>query len=262
MFLVCSVCLFFIIMVVLLLWKKNTEYYPSSSSCIITMTTFMSFENRFQTISTILDPLVKTGQELVVINEWCEDPSRYIDFMKRNYPQIQFIQKSKDDKGQARSLNILVRDYLLHSSKKYWIHWEDTWECSQSFYPKVMDLMEKYPEVSQLQITNDWQNVNNKKDLGEIEIILPQHDYKKNVYEVKQIELSEWPLFSLRPSINRLSFFQKHSTDFYFLEDPYLWPLWFEWEFGRIFLRNKGVKAITKKSFAKRLETYKSTYHK
>lgn len=259
MLLLYSICVLFVMLI--FLWKKKTEYYQLPS-CIITMTTFMGFENRFQTIPMILDPLVRTGQEIVIINEWSENSHVYINFMKKHYPKVKFIQKSNNDKGQARSLNILVRDYLLHSSKKYWIHWEDTWICSRPLIPELVDLMEKYPQISQLQITDDWQKIKNKKDLGMIEIIIPQHDYTRNIYEMEQLELGTWPLFSLRPSINRLSFFQRHGTDFYFLEDPYMWPLRFEWEFGRIFLRNKGVKAITKKSYAKRIQGHKSTYSK
>lgn len=262
MFLFCT-CLLFLVLtiIILLLWKNKTECFEPPS-CIITITTFMGFENRFQQIPTILDPLVKTGQEIVVINEWSKNPSHYVEFMKKQYPHVKFIQKTRNDQGQARSLNLLIRDHLLHSSKKYWIHWEDTWVCTHPLYPEIVNLMEKYPQVSQLQVTDDWKDFPHKRDLGLIQIILPspQHDYTRNVYEMEQVELGSWPLFSLRPSINRLSFFQRHGKDFYFLEDPYLWPLRFEWEFGRIFLRNQGVKAITRKAYAQRLRGHKSTY--
>lgn len=259
-------CFLFLVLTLMLLWKKRMEFYQQQlPSCIITMTTFMGFEDRFQNVSKVLDPLVKTGQELVVINEWSQDASHYVEFMKKHYPQVTFLQKSKEDQGQARSLNLLIRNHLLHSSKKYWIHWEDTWVCTRSFYPEIVQMMETYPQVTQLQLTGDWKDFPRQQDLGCIRILLPlQHPQENNqtqtIYEMKTMDISEWPLFSLRPSINRLSFFQRHAKDFYFLEDPYLWPLRFEWEFGRIFLRNQGIKAITQKPYTQRLDGHKSTY--
>lgn len=254
----------FLFMIVLLLRKHVEAYSIVSSPCIITMTTYMGFEDRMKNIPKILDKLTETNQEIVVINEWDIDASFYIDYMKQNYPKVKFIQKTKEDRGQARSLNILIRDYLLHSNKKYWIHWEDTWDCAKPLLPDLVRFMEKHPYISQLQITGDWKDMpaNETTDLGEITVLIPQHQHQKDVYEMEQLTLETWPLFSLRPSINRLSFFQRHSNDFYFLEHPYLWPLRFEWEFGRIFLRNKGVKAITKKPYAERIKNHKSTYFK
>jgi len=228
------------------------------------MTTFMGFEDRIHNIPRILDGLVATGQEIIVINEWDDDYLFYVDFMKKNYPKVKFIQKSQEDNGQARSLNILVRDYLLHSGKKYWIHWEDTWECSRPLLPDLVRIMDKSPQVSQLQVTNDWKKMPPKQTIpmDDITILIPPHsNHEKDIYEMMEtITLENWPLFSLRPSINRLSFFQRHANDFYFLEHPHLWPLRFEWEFGRIFMRNKGVKAITNKPFAERIKGHKSTY--
>lgn len=263
-----SLCiLLFVCCCLVFLWKKQTECYSrgSTPSCIITMTTFMGFEDRFKNIDEILKPLVATGQEVVVINEWDNNYHVYVAFMSANYPCVHFIQKTKEDYGQVRSLNILIRDHLLGSRKKYWIHWEDTWVCTRPLLPGLVDLMEKNPNVAQLQATDDWKDVppDHTIDLNDIKILKPQHIHNKDIYEMmEKITLETWPLFSLRPSINRLSFFQRHSNDFYFLENPHLWPLRFEWEFGRIFLRNKGVKAITKKPYARRVKDHKSTYYK
>lgn len=256
LFLFVCVCLVFF-------WRKQTEYYDDPSSCIITMTTYLGFEDRFDHLDKILEPLAATGQTIVVINEWDENCHTYVGFMKTHYPEVVFIQKPEEDKGQARSLNILVRDYLLHSDKKYWVHWEDTWVATRPLLPDLVHLMDKHPQVSQLQVTDDWKKMppSHTIEKNDITIIKPQHRYTEDVYEMKdRITLDEWPLFSLRPSINRLSFFQRHGNDFYFLEHPHLWPLLFEWEFGRIFLRNRGVKAITNKPYAKRIKGHRSTY--
>lgn len=254
--------LFFLVVVMVVIWwlKRPCEPYNDPSSCIITITTFMGFEDRARSIGKVLDPLVRSGQEIVVVNEWDENCDRHVDFMRANYPSIKFIQKTRQDKGQARSLNLLIRDYLLHSDKKYWVHWEDTWTCTRPLFPEVVRLMDANPHVSQLQLTNDWKKMPYQTRTKDITILKPLHYHEKTIYEVEQIEVGTWPLFSLRPSINRLSFFQRHGRDFYFLEDPNLWPLRFEWEFGRIFLRNKGVKAVANKPFAQRIDNHKSTY--
>lgn len=263
---VLHLCIFLLLFISLFIFlRKQTERYSGSSSCIITLTAYMGFENRFDNIDNVLGPLVATGQEIIVINEWDHNYTSYIDFMKKNYPNVRFIQKTKDDNGQARSLNILVRDHLLYSTKKYWIHWEDAWVCARPLLPDLVRIMDEHPQITQLQATDDWKEVSPKQttDLGDAKILIPQHNYDKDIYEaINQVSLDSWPLFSLRPSINRLSFFQRHARDFYFLEDPHLWPIRFEWEFGRIFLRNNGVKAITKKPYAKRTAGCKSTYFK
>lgn len=254
--------LLFVLIAVFLLWRKQTEHYDPSS-CIITMTTYMGFGDRFQQMDKVLKPLVATRQEMVVINEWDENYKSYIDFMRKNYPQVRFIQKNQEDGGQARSLNILVRDCLLHSGKKYWIHWEDTWVATRPLLPDLVRHMDQHPQVAQLQVTDDWKQMpsGHTMDLQGITVLVPQSRYDKDIYEMMdEMAHQPWPLFSLRPSINRLSFFQRHANDFYFLEHPHMWPLRFEWEFGRIFLRNKGIKAITNKPYAKRVKGHRSTY--
>jgi hypothetical protein len=119
--------------------------------------------------------------------------------------------------------------------------------------------MDENPTVSQLQLTGDWKK---PTDTDGLTILQPPKDIDATIsaYEVSPSEMSAWPLFSLRPSINRLSFFQRHAKDFYFLEHPHLWPIRFEWEFGRTFLRNGGVKAVTNRAHAIRIRHHKSTY--
>lgn len=249
-FLVLVVCLCFV----------RAEHYDDPSSCIITMTAHMGFEGRFHDMRRILDPLVQTGQELIVINEWSHDADQHRAFMRRNYPTIRFIQKGVEDAGQARSLNILVRDHLLHSRKKYWVHWEDSWVCTRPFFPSAVRLMDRHPRVCQLQLTGDWKDDSSDDDGLQVLRPPPRDQWDKDAYRQESLDLAAWPLFSLRPSINRLSFFQRHAADFYFLEHPYLWPLRFEWEFGRLFLRNGGVKAVSNRAYATRVRGHKSTY--
>lgn len=259
----CLLLFFFLVAVLataVVLASRATEHYDEPPSCIITVTTHMGFEGRFQDARRILDPLVQTGQEVIVINEWSPDADTHRAFMRQHYPTVRFLQKGVEDAGQARSLNILVRDHLLHSPKKFWVHWEDSWVCTRPFFPDAVRLMNRHPHVCQLQLTGDWHDGNNKDDGLTILRPPPRHEWDKDAYRHEPLDLAGWPLFSLRPSINRLSFFQRHATDFYFLEHPHLWPLRFEWEFGRLFLRNGGVKAVANRAYATRVRGHKSTY--
>lgn len=67
----------------------------------------------------------------------------------------------------------------------------------------------------------------------------------------------KWPLYSIRPSINRV----KDYTFGLFLITPELWPLKFEIEFGERWMRNKNIKSIFSEGPVTRKNTHISTYH-
>jgi len=263
--------LFVVILIfVLLTCKENFRSFVRNEEYILTMTATMGFHNRFQYVVDIIKSLQQKNTFksclFVIINEWTsdQDSSFFTAYMAENFPDIHFIQKNRNDQGQARSLNILIRDYLLDGRYKYWIHWEDTWLCKKTFFPELIETMNENKDIVQLQLTADWlDDVSPKHQLergNNIVVLIPQTKHLKSIFEIDNINVDTWPLFSLRPSINRLSFYQQNTQDFYFIEDPHQWPLRFEWEFGRIFLRNKGVKAVVKSHYAERVKGYKSTY--
>jgi hypothetical protein len=67
----------------------------------------------------------------------------------------------------------------------------------------------------------------------------------------------KWPLYSIRPSINRVSDF----TFGKFSENPKFWPLKFEIEFGNRWMKQNNIKAIFVEGPVTRKKTHVSSYH-
>jgi hypothetical protein len=204
--------------------------------------------------------------DFFVINEYTNNPLVHsqIEQLQNEFPFIQFVQKTNmEDQGQARSLNIIlgkIKDYT------YWIHWEETWIVKETFLEEIVWIMES-TNIDQLQLTNDWFNdVSPERQKFIIETPYNKH---RKVYEIRPHENailniqtgqrpgSEWPSYSLRPSINRSSFFQNLGV---FNEDPKLWPGKFEWDFGNAFILANGVKAVLDKPIVFRQWNHSSTY--
>jgi hypothetical protein len=66
----------------------------------------------------------------------------------------------------------------------------------------------------------------------------------------------KWPLYSIRPSINRVSDYNFGK----FLIKPEYWPLKFEIDFGERWMRKKYVKGIFIEGSVTRKPTHISTY--
>lgn len=272
-----------------LLGKRCKEAFSKigEKGMILTMTTCFHINGRFANVQKFVDsfqkfhPLSKDGavfspyfDKVVFINDVNVNDQHqivphpeeeyYRSYFREVLPEVELIEKTlPSDKGQARSLNILIEKYLRHNDYKYWVHWEDSWVLSRPLFPEVVDIMDKSPEVHQIQLTDDWGN-DPKNKTEHCFIIKNQaspEEIKRGIYrKLDALDLSKWPTFSLRPSINRLSFFCEKMYPFYFLEDPRLWPIWFEWEFARNFCRCGGVKAIPHKPFVSRVGGHKHSY--
>jgi hypothetical protein len=66
-----------------------------------------------------------------------------------------------------------------------------------------------------------------------------------------------WPLFSLRPSINRVAFGERVGP---FNEDPRLWPARFEWDYATRWFNAGATKAVMVPHAAHRQPNHVSTY--
>jgi hypothetical protein len=191
----------------------------------------------------------------VVINEYSPDASRLINEIIKKYPFIEFIQKDKNNIGQARSLNIII-DIIKANNYKYWVHWEESWVCTRQFINKAIDIMEN-SKITQLQFTPDWQDHKHKIILPDYHILL--YDYDINETE-KILSSDKWPLYSLRPSINRANFYADMPS---FLEYPSLWPVIFERLYGNEWIKKGAIKGIIIPSVCQRTtDNYSSTYSK
>ena len=178
---------------------------------------------------------------------------------------MECIQKAAHQKGQARSMNLSLS---LIAGSRFWIHWEEAWETRATFLDDAFRAMEE-SDITQLQFTyNDggvnWLDVaQDRIHCGErICRIDPApntaEQMKKSAYELDKEMKKAWPLYSLRPSINRV-------RDYFWLgefsEDPALWPVKFEWEYACRWLNRGNKKAVLKDGPVYRSDEHISTYN-
>ena len=73
--------------------------------------------------------------------------------MKELYPWIEFIEKTEENKGHRSSMN-LIRNIVLGSSAKYWIHVEDDWLFikENDYVIKPTKYLDKYNNIGVKQI--------------------------------------------------------------------------------------------------------------
>ena len=180
------------------------------------------------------------------------------------FPWVTFVQKPKGQHGQARSLNLILEKIKPF---RYWLHWEEAWFCKQPFLHKALAVMQDKPDITQLQLTQtppqtapNWyhERLLGQDDLGWAYI--PSRPEQLTSVTIKDIDMranSVWPTYSLRPSVNLVSFYSSLPR---FSTADSMWPLKFEWEFGRNWVLAGGVKAILIPAPVTRCETHVSTY--
>jgi hypothetical protein len=236
---------------------------------ILTSTTYFDFakEDHYETFCKGIDSILQQNDPAqidhwLVVNEWSATPKAdWVNRMRKRYPFIEFIQKTKDQKGQARSLNMIlerVRPY------EYWIHWEESWYSTKPFLDRALRVMQT-TNIDQLQLTTTAGEV----DWADISTNICNQDYcvvrqplspilLKSPYDVgKQGMVEFWPPYSLRPSINRVAIYRRIGT---FSEDPALWPYRFEWDYAVRWLCAGGVKGILPDGPVTRSKKHVSTY--
>jgi hypothetical protein len=115
--------------------------------------------------------------------------------------------------------------------------------------------------MTQLQVTGDWMDVGPKRLESRMTLqgtryvqVLPDAQTGKPSANIKH----GWPLYSLRPSINRADFCRQVGR---FNEDPRLWPVRFERDYGLRWLRSGATKAVLTPPAAERQPNHRSTYH-
>ncbi|MEV6427699.1 hypothetical protein [Nocardia sp. NPDC051463] len=209
--------------------------------------------------------------EILVINEFGPgDPCDYRQTIEAIHPSIEFIQKGPDAAGQARTLNMILGRINSHD---YWMHWEESWQCTRPFIAEAIDVM-RSTNLTQVQVTPDWLDigldriVHSETATGtRYAQILPHprtaalvrgastEDFDRLVGEAGMGAV--WPLFSLRPGINRVAFYRELPP---FDEDPRYWPVRFEWKYGVHWLERGATKAVLVPYAAQRQPHHVSTY--
>lgn len=232
-------------------------------STIFTCTTFFDFEkqDKWETFCKAIDSIrekhdpatLQTVSRWLIVNEYSASPKRdWRPIIQQRYPFIEFIQKGADQKGQAASMNIILARIKPY---RYWIHWEEAWYCQSPCLDRMFDVI-RSADITQLQITklNDTPNWLDstthprtlKKTDGGTEYYVIQAAPGTDEYLTKPASgfddnyVAHWPLYSLLPSINRVSDYGIGE----FSTDPALWPFRFEWDFARRWLQAGNKKAV------------------
>jgi len=189
------------------------------------------------------EPKLQKYAKIVIINEYNPEGIK-ADFLKEEFPWINIvINKTFKDKGQAGSLNLIIKMLGTINKPKfdYWLHWEESWVATRPFLGVCYEAMSI--GIDQLQLTEDmWEDdyyyyVNLPKSRRKIYIqrkYLPYKMYSHCKRIVKKQhekcrDLGDWPLWSLRPSMDRVS---KILNVGLFNTDPKFWPVDFELEFA------------------------------
>ena len=80
---------------------------------LFTCTTYISKPNKIDSLKQTLDSFLKYTSiddidRMIVINEYGENTNELISPLEETYPQFEFINKDEDNKGQARSINMII----------------------------------------------------------------------------------------------------------------------------------------------------------
>jgi hypothetical protein len=225
---------------------------PAPSDVIFTCTTFLSKPNKLENLHVVLERLPLTNIDtFLVVNEY--DPESSVDYgviLAEKYPHVKFFQKGKDDAGQAKSLNFILTNIRPY---KYWIHWEESWESEFHWIQQAISIMDTNPWITQLQLTPDWLTQRGNSHEGFKEVYVdPAYDSN-----TKWWDLEKWPLYSLRPSINRVANYAGLGT---FDERPEKWPVEFEFDYARNWHASGMRKAVLIPPVAFRQANHVSTY--
>jgi hypothetical protein len=260
--------------------KKHPTFADCSRapSVIFTCSTFLSKPNKPLQLQTALESIVRSHssdelrlvRELVVVNEYPpphENPRARIEAI---HPGLEYIQKGPDRRGQAGTLNLILERARAYD---YWIHWEESWECTRPFLAEAVDVM-RSTDLVQVQLTPDWMDVGAGRIVhaatgaGARYARILAHPRTLALVRGKRADdyaaiagragmAMAWPLFSLRPGINRAAFCCDVGP---FSEDPRHWPIGFEWEYAARWLDQGGTKGVLLPHVARRQPNHVSTY--
>jgi hypothetical protein len=236
-------------------------YTPKKT--IFTCTTYFDFEkqDKWSAFCKAMDSILEKHDrqtldqidKWLIVNEYSQQPKAdWKALVAEKYPFITVIQKGGEDKGQAASMNIILKKIQGYS---YWIHWEETWYCRAPCLDRMLDIIQT-TEFSQVQCTQlkdkpNWLDSDAhprrllKTGKGtEFYEIQPSPGTElyltKSIAEYNNEFIGHWPLYSLLPSINRV----EHNQIGEFSTDPKHWPFKFEWDYGRRWLLAGNTKAV------------------
>jgi hypothetical protein len=226
---------------------------------LFTCTTYLALPGKYEQLTEALSSFFRHYdsdriREFLVINEYdVEDTSDKVRTLEKQFPFITFIAKTPDQRGQPRSLNMIL-DYLRDNGYTYWIGFEESWYTIKPFAAEAHEVMEA-TDLGQLQFTSSWRGIPKQQIVEKpsyIEI-LPSHAYPPEWVGGDEVF---WPLFSLRPGIDRVARLLENG---YFDETPGKWPIAFEYDYSLKWVRDNR-KGVLKNHAVDRSRDHVSTY--
>lgn len=197
---------------------------------VLTMTTCKRMNLFLKTINSFLTNTV----DLDLISRWIivDDNSTENDrqIMKKLYPFFEMINKSAEDKGHAKSMNLLQAK-VEESNCDLVFHLEDDWIFinQKPYLTLLMDILSCEPTCGQALVNRNYAerlNDDNLRIVGgiekltrhEVHYVLHQHfkgaEYENHMVTLESNQVSQawWPHYSLRPGLMRTSVWKQLGT--------------------------------------------------
>ena len=187
----------------------NGEFRPatcsSSVNVVLTMTSCMRPDILRRTIKSMTRNWRDFGMvdKMICIDDGTEKTE--LASLTIEYPWIEFIVKGDYEKGHRSSMN-RIRNYVLTSGARYWIHIEDDWEFikSDNYISRGIDCLNKYSDQHVKQVLFNKGYAEIISDISwicgtrlEDGLLLHKHDASDS-------PCGYWPHYSFRPGITRV----------------------------------------------------------
>ncbi len=244
---------------------------PERGDILFTCTSYVTMPNKMHELQRALRTFLHFNRSpriarYWVINEYDENSGPYVAELRQTFPDVHFSNKTQKEKGQARSLNLILA-HLRRHKYTYWIHWEESWYCTGRFIDQAVEVMDASP-ISQLSLVY---NAYHGDPQGKRHNHLHYTDHRQHVHirsrdnalfaaQSKKhwnANLYLWPLFSLRPGIDRVADVLRAGP---FDADPAKWPVTFEYEFGHRWLQAGATAGALRDTYVTRALHHRSTY--
>lgn len=188
---------------------------PGDADVTLTVTTCQRLDLFERTVNSFLN----CCQDLERIHRFVcvDDNSSPADRqrMQQRYPFFDFIFKEEQDKGHARSMNLLREEVLT----PYWLHLEDDWEflVSTDYVGRSIDILQAEPGVAQVVFNRNnaetlserglvggWQKkhpLTGRRHVLHVQVLPEQREAFFAQHPPGTASNAWWPHFSLRPSL-------------------------------------------------------------
>ena len=173
-----------------------------------------------------MNSFLQCCQDIDLIDEWlCVDDNTHPDeraTMQYLFPFFRFIWKGPDEKGHARSMNLI----LQNARTPYLFHCEDDWQffSPKPFLSEALEILQAEADIGQVLVNRNYAEETNgheivggvqKRTEGGIQYI--EHEYyAPDSQKMEQFSAwnpgphcAYWPHFSLRPSLMRLEAWER-----------------------------------------------------